>query len=76
MYPEAVSEILVFKTSLVSESDIHQVSILLNAQKEIRHWNIDQQDVDHVLRVEGDLPASEVIVMLQASGFHCEELPD
>ena len=76
MYPEAVSEILVFKTNLVSENDIEQVSIMLGAHAGIRHWNIDLQDVDHVLRVEGDLHANEVIIMLHTSGFYCEELPD
>jgi hypothetical protein len=77
MYPETVSEILVFKTNLLNENDIEKVALLLNTHIGIRQWNIDQHDIDHVLRIEGDhlLPA-DVINILQGAGFICEELPD
>lgn len=77
MYPETVSEILVFKTNLLSEADIEKVALLLNVHTGIRQWNIDQNDIDHVLRIAGNhlLPA-EVITILQGAGFTCEELPD
>jgi hypothetical protein len=77
MYPEAISEILVFKTNLLNDSDIEKVALLLNAHSGIREWNIDQNDIDHVLRVEADqVTPGEVIMILQGAGFICEELPD
>jgi hypothetical protein len=77
MYPETVSEILVFKTNLLKEGDIEKVAVLLNAHIGIRQWNIDQNDIDHVLRIEGDhVMPDEVINIVKGSGFTCEELPD
>jgi hypothetical protein len=77
MYPETVSEILVFKTNLLTEGDIEKVALLLDTHTSIRQWNIDQNDIDHVLRIEADhLLPGEVINILQTAGFTCEELPD
>jgi len=77
MYPEAVSEILVFKTNIDNDADVRKVALLLDEEFKIRRWNIDRDDVDNVLRVESDqLEANAIIRLIQNAGFSCEELPD
>jgi hypothetical protein len=77
MYAETVSDILVFKTNLAQKNDIEKAGLLLNAEAAIRHWNVDCDDIDHVLRIEADnLNPSQVISILMSAGFTCEELPD
>lgn len=75
-YPE-LSEILVFKTNISSDSAMEKVNHLLNMEKKITRWNIDRHDVDKVLRVECEhLQPLSVIQLLADAGFLCEELPD
>jgi hypothetical protein len=76
MYPETISEILVFKTNIEEDSEVEKVAALLSKFR-IKCWNIDRSDVDNVLRIESDsLDASAVISMVKNAGFYCEELPD
>lgn len=77
MYPEAVSEVLVFKTNICEDRDVQKVARLLDHELKIKRWNIDRDDIDNVLRVESDqLDAETVIHLVQQTGFSCEELPD
>jgi hypothetical protein len=76
MYSETVSDILIFKTNIFT-TDIGKVAAALDNETRIKKWNIDCEDIDHVLRIETDLiEAKEVITIIQATGFSCEELPD
>jgi hypothetical protein len=76
MYPQAITEILVFRTNILHSSDERKLAFL-NSLPGVKHWNIDLQDVDHVLRVEAeDISASEIIHRMTSAGFLCEELPD
>jgi hypothetical protein len=77
MYPEAISDILVFKTNIQRDTDLERVGKMLNADVRIRKWNVDRDDVDHVLRIESDqLEVFEAISIISNAGFFCEELPD
>jgi hypothetical protein len=77
MYPEAISDILVFKTNIQRDTDLERVGKMLNAEVRIRKWNVDRDDVDHVLRIESDqLEVFEAISIISNAGFFCEELPD
>jgi hypothetical protein len=77
MYPQALSEILVFRTNISHASDEAKLASVLNSIPGIRRWNLDRQDVDHVLRVDSnDISAPEIIYLLKKAGFACEELPD
>jgi hypothetical protein len=77
MYTEAVSDILVFKTNLELKIDVEKAAELLNTQPGILRWNVDCEDVDHVLRIESDhLQPSLVIALITGAGYACEELPD
>jgi hypothetical protein len=77
MYPEAVSEILVFKTNITKEEDVLRLASAMRDQAHIKQWNVDRDDVDCVLRIMTEqLDANEVISIVHAAGFECEELPD
>ena len=42
-----------------------------------RHWNFDLEDCDHILRViADDLLIQNIVDILVANGFSCEELED
>jgi hypothetical protein len=76
MYPQALSEILVFRTNITQPFDERKLAFL-NTIQGVKAWNIDLQDIDHVLRIEADdVAASEIIHLMNAAGFLCEELPD
>jgi hypothetical protein len=76
MYPETISEVLVFKTNIREDSEVEKVAALLSKFR-ITRWNIDRSDVDNVLRIESDsLDVGAVISMVKNAGFYCEELPD
>jgi hypothetical protein len=77
MYSETLSEILVFKTNITNEEERSRLADLLSLYAHVIKWNIDIQDIDHVLRVEADgLRSSTIIELLHSAGFECEELPD
>jgi hypothetical protein len=77
MYQEAISDILVFKTNILHDADLVKISDLLNADGRIRKWNVDLEDIDHVLRIQSDqLEIFEAITLVEKAGFICEELPD
>ena len=71
-------KILVFKTNLTTAEEILAVSPVLDEHPEILRWNVDQWDVDNVLRVEAYEPSnsSMIIQMIRNVGFDCDELPD
>ena len=74
---EILKEVLVFKTNINNETDLGRVATLLNREPDIRKWNVDQNDVDNILRIEAyELTADQVIALICGAGFQCEELPD
>lgn len=70
--------VLVFKTSVTSQSGINRVKHLLDAMlNENERWNFDLEDCDRILRVEAfHIQASEIEDQLKKAGFLCAELPD
>jgi hypothetical protein len=74
---ETLSHILVFKTNISEPGDVDKVAYLLDEHDQITHWNVACDDVDKVLRIESeDLQASDIIRIIHALGYECEELPD
>lgn len=70
-------QVLVFKTNLRLKKDLRQVSAVLNSAPGILKWNVDQADVDKVLRIETTkLTEEDVITLVTGAGFCCEALPD
>jgi hypothetical protein len=69
--------VLVFKTNLHSPEKVTDVSPILTHLKDIKRWNVDVQDCDHVLRIESEtVSAHRIEQLLSAAGYYCEELAD
>ncbi len=68
--------ILVFATDIKTKMEKKQITTPLNDLAAIEEWNIDQKDVDCVLRiVSQSITAEEVIKLINELGFNCAELP-
>jgi hypothetical protein len=71
------AQVLVFKTNLLHQKDIVLVTPALNGLPGMLRWNVDQEDIDKVLRVETtSLTAHTIIELVNKAGYYCEELPD
>lgn len=69
--------LLILKTNISSSDDINVVASLLDGHANVGRWNVDMQDVDHVLRIEIiGITCDEIIQTLTLAGYTCEELPD
>ncbi len=67
--------ILVFATNIKTKQNKKQISNVLNENKEIINWNIDQEDIDCVLRiVSNKLTIDKVIETITLHNFECKEL--
>jgi hypothetical protein len=76
-YAKKALQVLVFKTNLVSAKDIHRISPLMGKTPGILRWNVDEHDIDNVLRIETSwLLPGDIIRVLTNAGYLCEELPD
>lgn len=76
-YRQQSMQVLVFKTNLVSAKDIHRISPLMGNTPGIVKWNVDQWDIDNVLRIETAwLSPEDIIRVVTKAGYLCEELPD
>jgi hypothetical protein len=69
--------LLILKTNISGLHDINVVASLLDGNANVDRWNVDMQDVDHVLRIETTgITDDEIIRTLNQAGYACEELPD
>jgi hypothetical protein len=76
-YTKRTLGVLVFKTNLVSAKDIHRISPLMVDTPGILRWNVDEHDIDNVLRIETSwLLPGDIIRVVTDAGYLCEELPD
>jgi hypothetical protein len=76
-YSKQNIQVLVFKTNLLSAKDIWHISPLMGDTPGILKWNVDEHDIDNVLRIETAwLLPEDIIRLVNAAGYICEELPD
>ncbi len=69
--------ILLFRTNIGNEGDMHILQPVLDRHPGIQKWTIDIDDNDRVLRVtSATLCHSNIIDMITLHGYHCEELTD
>lgn len=69
-----ITDILVFKTTVTQPAQIEPLRRNLAA---LGRWNFDLKDCDHILRVEISAGhVAQIVALLAAHGFRCEELPD
>lgn len=72
---ENFDHILIFSTSIKSASDKIKLQPILDAHNSIQQWNIDLDDVDHVLRVVSyELKHQQIIELIVGYGYECREL--
>ena len=70
-------EVLVFKTDIVGKADSETLAHILTNDRRIRNWNIDQDDIDNVLRIESsEMSPTDIIELVKDLGYMCEELPE
>lgn len=68
-------DILVFKTDVSEQTQIHKVNILLKTIFGANRWSFDLEDCDHILRIlANNLSPRRVESVLQTAGFVCKEL--
>ena len=70
-----IENILVFATNIRTENDKQNISSLLNQNSAIQQWNIDQEDIDCVLRIVTEtLSEQQIIDIIDAQNFQCSIL--
>jgi uncharacterized pyridoxamine 5'-phosphate oxidase family protein len=75
--PFADADILIFKTNIKLKKDALKVQPILQGMQNILRYNIDQGDIDNVLRLEVvNIPAITIVQLISQAGFYCEELTD
>jgi hypothetical protein len=72
---DILNNILVFATNIKTESDKQKIRFALDENSEIHQWNIDQEDIDCVLRiVSSTLSEEQIITILDSHNFNCKPL--
>jgi heme oxygenase len=67
-----LDSILVFATNIKTETDKQKVRSILDEHSEIHQWNIDQEDVDCVLRIVSEtLSERQIIQLIGKQKFKC-----
>ena len=61
-----------FKTNINCGSCVRSVTPFLDDLKDVTIWRVDVEQDDKVLTVEGDVPASAIIKMVEEAGFDIE----
>jgi hypothetical protein len=70
-----INNIFVFASNIKTIEDIIKVSEVLNESEHIIKWNIDQEDIDCVLRIESNtMCAEQIIELIKFQNFECKEL--
>lgn len=64
----------IFKTSVNEQGQASRIlSALVNSFPTIKP-NFDLEDCDRILRVEGEFITTEIMSLLNANGYSCEQL--
>ncbi|KIA82503.1 hypothetical protein [Flavobacterium sp. AED] len=70
-----LENILVFATNIKTESDKQKIRSVLDEHSEIHQWNIDQEDIDCVLRIVSEtLSERQIIQLIGNQNFKCTAL--
>lgn len=70
-----INNILIFATNIKTKSDKEKISTELDQNPEIIQWNIDQEDIDCVLRIVSETIIEEKIInLLNNHNFICTPL--
>ena len=68
-------QILIFRTSISTRSDLKRLRELLSRYPQVEKWNVDLEDWEKILRIEcNGLTAGELIVALRTGDIYAAEL--
>lgn len=67
-------ETLKFKTNIKCGGCIAAVTPYMNELKSVSSWKVDTEHPDKVLTVEGNIPAPELINVLDKAGYKAEKI--
>lgn len=72
---KAMTDILIFTTSVEKPEQVSEVKPLLSAVPAITGWNFDLEDCDNILRIEAnDISPRYIESLLKRAGYECNEL--
>lgn len=72
---DILNNILVFATNIKTENDKQKISFALDGNSGIHQWNVDQEDIDCVLRIVSEtITEEEIINLLNNHNFICKPL--
>ena len=70
-----LENVLVFATNIKTENDKQKIISTLDEHSEIHEWNVDQDDIDCVLRiVTNTLSEEHIIQLINQHDFACAAL--
>ena len=70
-----LENVLVFATNIKTENDKQKIINIMDNHSEIHKWNIDQDDIDCVLRiVTKTLSEEHIIQLINLHDFTCAAL--
>ncbi|MFT5780333.1 MAG: hypothetical protein ACI837_003295 [Crocinitomicaceae bacterium] len=69
-------KLLIMKTNIKTKKNLNTIVQVFDGHSSIYKWTLDREDKDNVLRIEADenLREKEITQLINAYGFHCEEL--
>jgi len=68
-------ETLKFKTNIKCDGCIAKITPGLNQIQQVQSWEVDKQNPDKILTVEGKhLKAEEIVRSLSDAGYHAEKI--
>lgn len=69
-------KLIILRTNIKSHKKVKTIQPVFDNHAAIKKWTIDLDDVDKVLRIEAseNLQENEIMKLIQAQGFFCEEL--
>lgn len=70
------TKLLILKTNILSKRKLQLLAPAFNEHRSIQRWTVDLEDIDKVLRIEGDsrIDQSEIIELVKNNGFYAEDL--
>ena len=70
--------LVILRTNIESENGVRIMRPVFDNHDAIHKWSIDLEDVDNVLRIETkkSIAETEIIQLIEASGFYGVELED
>jgi tRNA G26 N,N-dimethylase Trm1 len=66
-------EILKFKTTIQSDTDLQKITPLLNKEENFHQWKLDTSTPENILNVSTNDPNSQLVInLLKKAGFEAE----